>query len=116
LCPILIFCHTPTKIARTPKIRTIAATSNTVGILLETLSTPAVKLAERFPAESFSEPVSNPAPVKVETITKAIITPITNEATPNTRLVIKPPVCAFIKHINNLLSLSSHPDLFLLKS
>jgi len=94
--PILIFCHTPTRIANTPSINTIAATSNTVGILLETLSTPAVKLsANLLEALASSLPeVSNPAPVKVETITKAIITPITNEATPNTRLVIKPPVCA----------------------
>jgi len=52
-----------------------------------------VKFAAKFVAEVFSVPASNnPAVVKVLTITKAIITPITKEATPNTSPVIKPPV------------------------
>ena len=40
--------------------------------------------------------VNNPAPVKVDTITNAMITPITNEATPKTSPVISPPVCPFL--------------------
>ena len=82
--PILILCQVATNRARTPKISTIAATNNTVGIFADTSSTPAVKLPTKLSAEVFSAlpSVNNPAPFNVDTITKAIITPIIKEATP----------------------------------
>ncbi len=74
-----------------------------MGSLLETSPIPSVKFAVRLSTAlaCFVPSVSKSASVKVETITKAIITPITNEAIPNTIPVISPPVCPFLFSLFN---------------